>query len=185
MAAKLHGERKGLPNCGSPKERMKKNQRIAELLERLGRQREADSIELADMANAQSARSSDGASPQDEYGRAAFMLGEPMLERIGIPEGISPIAIVVTLLRRMDEEGGEALEEPSIEKLAEESDGTAAVQPGTAAVQPGIETKLPRPMRGGMGQAPETDYFGMSSEDFRNLREKLKRASMDGRRVRI
>ena len=44
---------------------------------------------------------------------------------------------------------------------------------------------LPRPIRGSMGQAPETDYENMSSEDFRKLRRQLKKASMDGRRVRI
>lgn len=121
-----------------------------------------------------------GSGDANEYERAAFMLGSAMLDRIGIPEGIHPIAVVVTLLERMDNEeayggisdaGNDRDEENAASMGAEHASGRDAV--------------LPRPMRGSMGQAPETDYYGMSSEDFRNLREKIKRASRDGRRIRI
>lgn len=99
------------------------------------------------------------------YERAAMMLGEAMLERVGIPEGINPIAVVVTLLQRM----------------ANEDDNTD----GPDSMNAKRNAMLPRPIRGSMGQAPETDYESMSSEDFRKLRRQLKKASMDGRRVRI
>ena len=105
-----------------------------------------------------------------------MMLGEAMLERVGIPEGINPIAVVVTLLRRMDNEN-------------DNTDGPKDSPDGPEDGQDSMNAKrnamLPRPIRGSMGQAPETDYENMSSEDFRKLRRQLKKASMDGRRVRI
>ena len=106
------------------------------------------------------------------YERAAMMLGEAMLERVGIPEGINPIAVVVTLLQRM----------------ANEDDNTDSPEDGPDSpdsMNAKRNAMLPRPIRGSMGQAPETDYESMSSEDFRKLRRQLKKASMDGRRVRI
>lgn len=106
------------------------------------------------------------------YERAAMMLGEAMLERVGIPEGINPIAVVVTLLRRMDNEN---------DGPEDGSDGSNDADSMNAK----RNAMLPRPIRGSMGQAPETDYESMSSEDFRKLRRQLKKASMDGRRVRI
>ena len=101
-----------------------------------------------------------------------MMLGEAMLERVGIPEGINPIAVVVTLLRRMDNEN---------DGPEDGSDGSNDADSMNAK----RNAMLPRPIRGSMGQAPETDYENMSSEDFRKLRRQLKKASMDGRRVRI
>ena len=100
------------------------------------------------------------------------MLGEAMLERVGIPEGINPIAVVVTLLQRMDNEDDNT---DSPEDGPDSPDSMNAKR----------NAMLPRPIRGSMGQAPETDYESMSSEDFRKLRRQLKKASMDGRRVRI
>ena len=108
----------------------------------------------------------------NNYERAAMMLGEAMLERVGIPEGINPIAVVVTLLRRMDNKN---------DGPEDGSDGSNDADSMNAK----RNAMLPRPIRGSMGQAPETDYESMSSEDFRKLRRQLKKASMDGRRVRI
>ena len=116
--------------------------------------------------------SSDSNGSHDSYERAAMMLGEAMLERVGIPEGINPIAVVVTLLRRMDNEN---------DGPEDGSDGSNDADSMNAK----RNAMLPRPIRGSMGQAPETDYESMSSEDFRKLRRQLKKASMDGRRVRI
>ena len=116
--------------------------------------------------------SSDSNGSPGSYERAAMMLGEAMLERVGIPEGINPIAVVVTLLRRMDNEN---------DGPEDGSDGSNDADSMNAK----RNAMLPRPIRGSMGQAPETDYESMSSEDFRKLRRQLKKASMDGRRVRI
>ena len=113
--------------------------------------------------------SSDSNGSPGSYERAAMMLGEAMLERVGIPEGINPIAVVVTLLRRMDNE----------------DDNTDGPKDSPDSMNAKRNAMLPRPIRGSMGQAPETDYENMSSEDFRKLRRQLKKASMDGRRVRI
>lgn len=137
---------------------------------------------------------------ESEYERAAFMLGTAMLDRIGIPEGIHPIAVVVTLLERMDreeasgsisnaenDEASENAENDEAAEISEIAENAEIAENGKnrSAHASGRYAALPRPMRGSMGQAPETDYFGMSSEDFRNLREKIKRASRDGRRIRI
>ena len=116
--------------------------------------------------------SSDSNGSPGSYERAAMMLGEAMLERVGIPEGINPIAVVVTLLRRMDNEN---------DGPEDGSDGSNDADSMNAK----RNAMLPRPIRGSMGQAPETDYESMSSEDFRKLLRQLKKASMDGRRVRI
>ena len=122
--------------------------------------------------NADGSDSGDSNGSHDSYERAAMMLGEAMLERVGIPEGINPIAVVVTLLRRMDNEN---------DGPEDGSDGSNDADSMNAK----RNAMLPRPIRGSMGQAPETDYESMSSEDFRKLRRQLKKASMDGRRVRI
>lgn len=122
--------------------------------------------------NSDNSDSGDSNGSHDSYERAAMMLGEAMLERVGIPEGINPIAVVVTLLRRMDNEN---------DGPEDGSDGSNDADSMNAK----RNAMLPRPIRGSMGQAPETDYESMSSEDFRKLRRQLKKASMDGRRVRI
>ena len=122
--------------------------------------------------NSDNSDSGDSNGSPGSYERAAMMLGEAMLERVGIPEGINPIAVVVTLLRRMDNEN---------DGPEDGSDGSNDADSMNAK----RNAMLPRPIRGSMGQAPETDYENMSSEDFRKLRRQLKKASMDGRRVRI
>lgn len=120
--------------------------------------------------------SSDSNGSHDSYERAAMMLGEAMLERVGIPEGINPIAVVVTLLQRMANED---------DNTDGPKDGPDGPKDGPDSMNAKRNAMLPRPIRGSMGQAPETDYESMSSEDFRKLRRQLKKASMDGRRVRI
>ena len=135
-----------------------------------GGENNADNSDNAD--NADGSDSGDSNGSHDSYERAAMMLGEAMLERVGIPEGINPIAVVVTLLQRM----------------ANEDDNTDGPKDGPGSpdsMNAKRNAMLPRPIRGSMGQAPETDYESMSSEDFRKLRRQLKKASKDGRRVRI
>ena len=147
-----------------------------------GGENNADNSDNADNADGSDSGDSNGSHDNNDsydshgshgsYERAAMMLGEAMLERVGIPEGINPIAVVVTLLRRMDNEN---------DGPEDGSDGSNDADSMNAK----RNAMLPRPIRGSMGQAPETDYESMSSEDFRKLRRQLKKASMDGRRVRI
>lgn len=139
-----------------------------------GGENNADNSDNAD--NADGSDSGDSNGSHDSYERAAMMLGEAMLERVGIPEGINPIAVVVTLLQRM------ANEDDNTDGPKDSPDGP---KDGTDSMNAKRNAMLPRPIRGSMGQAPETDYESMSSEDFRKLRRQLKKASMDGRRVRI
>ena len=135
-----------------------------------GGENNADNSDNAD--NADGSDSGDSNGSHDSYERAAMMLGEAMLERVGIPEGINPIAVVVTLLQRMDNED-------------DNTDGPKDGPGSPDSMNAKRNAMLPRPIRGSMGQAPETDYESMSSEDFRKLRRQLKKASKDGRRVRI
>lgn len=144
-----------------------------------GGENNADNSDNADNADGSDSGDSNGSHDSSDsngspgsYERAAMMLGEAMLERVGIPEGINPIAVVVTLLQRM------ANEDDNTDSLEDGPDGQDSMNAKRNAM-------LPRPIRGSMGQAPETDYESMSSEDFRKLRRQLKKASMDGRRVRI
>ena len=139
-----------------------------------GGENNADNSDNAD--NADGSDSGDSNGSHDSYERAAMMLGEAMLERVGIPEGINPIAVVVTLLQRM------ANEDDNTDGPKDSPDGPKDSPDSMNAKR---NAMLPRPIRGSMGQAPETDYESMSSEDFRKLRRQLKKASMDGRRVRI
>lgn len=192
---------------------MRNKRRLAELIEKLGAQRSEETDGSSQLTASENGFAADrkGSSekgtdesfqnnPQvtpvmhdgqengfgedkSEYDRAAFMLGSAMLDRIGIPEGIHPIAVVATLLERMDNE--ENTNDDSVAENDEEVGNTEDTALNKAVHVSGRNGTLPRPMRGSMGQAPETDYYGMSSEDFRNLREKIKRASRDGRRIRI
>ena len=139
-----------------------------------GGENNADNSDNAD--NADGSDSGDSNGSHDSYERAAMMLGEAMLERVGIPEGINPIAVVVTLLQRM------ANEDDNTDGPKDSPDGP---KDGPDSMNAKRNAMLPRPIRGSMGQAPETDYESMSSEDVRKLRRQLKKASMDGRRVRI
>ena len=140
----------------------------------VGGENNADNSDNAD--NADGSDSGDSNGSHDSYERAAMMLGEAMLERVGIPEGINPIAVVVTRLQRM------ANEDDNTDGPKDSPDGP---KDGPDSMNAKRNAMLPRPIRGSMGQAPETDYESMSSEDFRKLRRQLKKASMDGRRVRI
>lgn len=148
-----------------------------------GGENNADNSDNADNADGSDSGDSNGShdsydsnGSHDSYERAAMMLGEAMLERVGIPEGINPIAVVVTLLQRM------ANEDDNTDGPKDSPDGP---KDGPDSMNAKRNAMLPRPIRGSMGQAPETDYESMSSEDFRKLRRQLKKASMDGRRVRI
>ena len=139
-----------------------------------GGENNTDNSDNAD--NADGSDSGDSNGSHDSYERAAMMLGEAMLERVGILEGINPIAVVVTLLQRMANED---------DNTDGPKDGPDGPKDGPDSMNAKRNAMLPRPIRGSMGQAPETDYESMSSEDFRKLRRQLKKASMDGRRVRI
>ena len=148
-----------------------------------GGENNADNSDNADNADGSDSGDSNGSHDNHDsydnpgsYERAAMMLGEAMLERVGIPEGINPIAVVVTLLQRMANED---------DNTDGPKDGPDGPKDSPDSMNAKRNAMLPRPIRGSMGQAPETDYESMSSEDFRKLRRQLKKASMDGRRVRI
>ena len=106
-----------------------------------------------------------------------MLLGREMLDRIGMPEGINPIAVVIALLDGMDSdaENGNISEKENY-----------SLDRGRISTEPAANSdRLPMPMRGSIGKAQETDYSEMSREEFMKLRKQLQKANMDGRRVRI
>ena len=114
---------------------------------------------------------------ESDYEQAAMLLGREMLDRIGMPEGINPIAVVIALLDGMDSdaENGNISEKENY-----------SLNRGRISTEPAANSdRLPMPMRGSIGKAQETDYSEMSREEFMKLRKQLQKANMDGRRVRI
>lgn len=103
---------------------------------------------------------------------ALTMLGSAFLERLGVPEGMTAkeaVDAILSMWRKADE--GAAARRGQGGEEADEAEAPAR--------------RLPRTIRGGLAEAPEADYESMSAEQFRRLQKQLKRASMDGRRIRL
>lgn len=116
-------------------------------------------------------------APVSDYEQAAMLLGCEMLDRIGIPEGINPIAVAIALLDSMGPDAENS--NISIQENDSPYEGQIMNEPTANS------GRLPMPMRGSIGKAQETDYSDMSREEFMKLRKQLQKANMDGRRVRI
>ena len=135
-----------------------------------------------------------GDGPETDAVRA---LGEAFLERLRLPDGMSREEAAETVIRMWAEadahraEKAEAANEAEAGNEAEAEDETEA--PAAEAPDENEDDgrddrpgrRLPRILRGGIGQAAEADYETMSAEQFRRLRNSLRRASLDGRRIRL
>lgn len=129
---------------------------IAEILDGLGEMTEENEQDLDAAGEAE----------------ALMRLGAEFLKRLDIPEGMSAAEAVDAIISMWDE-GGKAGEGAGYtERIRREND------PVTTA-------KLPKTLRGGLNELPEADYESMSAEQFRRLKKQLKRADMDGRRIRL
>ena len=109
-----------------------------------------------------------GAAVQHESAYAK--LGKAFINRLHLPnELIANAAEVESIVNRIISVWEKV--ENAEESFADAADANAE--------------RLPLPLAGGLAQAPEADYETMSAEQFRTLRKQLKRAAMDGRRIRL
>lgn len=107
-------------------------------------------------------------------------LGKAFLSKLGLPEAMLE-----------DEAERESLVSEIIsvwEKVEARMKSEADAQESgaeTDIVENANADALPRPLEGGLSQAPAADYATMSAEQFRALQKQLKRAAMDGRKIRL
>ncbi len=119
-----------------------------------------------------------GAAVQHE--NAYAKLGKAFINRLHLPnELIANAAEVESIVNRIISVW-EKVEARTADSATEENAEESFEDAADANAE-----RLPLPLAGGLAQAPEADYENMSAEQFRTLRKQLKRAAMDGRRIRL
>lgn len=114
---------------------------------------------------------------------AAERLGRAMLDRFGdVDDDVTEDELVDAILEAWDMSGETAPEEdepaPEAEPEEEpEEDGEENV--------PFETERRPVPMRAGTNAAKPVDYAEMSAKQFNDLKKLLKKASADGKRIRL
>ena len=119
--------------------------------------------------------------PEARAADPAERLGRAMLDRLGIPEGLDEDELVDALLDEWM--NGEDEEEPEEEE--EDDEEELPVPRGDAPEDLFTHSRRPVPMRAGAGVSSPVDYQDMSAEQFRNLKKFMKKASADGKRIRL
>lgn len=118
-----------------------------------------------------------GAEAVDENTEDALKrLGAAFIARLNVPEGMTTAEAVEAILSCWEKDVAAA---PVRAEEAPAEDEPEAKEPAKSV------TRLPKTLRGGMGEAPEADYESMSAEQFRRLKKQLKRAAADGRKIRL
>lgn len=107
---------------------------------------------------------------------ALMRLGSALLDRLHVPEGMTLTEAVDAVLS-VWENAGSAAEEPDTDEETGEEQEEAPEAPQ--------KRSFPRPMHGSMTSDTGADYDSMSAEQFRRLKKQLRRASMDGRKIRL
>ena len=122
-------------------------------------------------------------APQEsavQHENAYAKLGKAFINRLHLPnELIANAAEVESIVNRIISVW-EKVEAKTADSAAEENAEESFEDAADANAE-----RLPLPLAGGLAQAPEADYETMSAEQFRTLRKQLKRAAMDGRRIRL
>lgn len=153
-----------------------KKKSIRQMLEMI-----ADNLAPADDAEQRGteAGTGDGVSAAERLGRA-------MLDRIGgAGDGVTEDELVDALLEEWDGEAGPEDEgeedynegepdEYELEEEEEEEDG-----------EPFTVNRRPVPMRAASAASAPVDYAEMSAKQFNDLKKLLKKASADGKRIRL
>ena len=108
----------------------------------------------------------EGTAPERDDAEAALAaLGRAFIERIGVPEGMTEAEAALSIVAMWNEK---------------------EAQPAAEGAERGEKpVRLPEPLTGGLADAPESDYDSMSAEQFRRLTKQLRRASRDGRKIRL
>ncbi len=115
-----------------------------------------------------------------QHENAYAKLGKAFINRLHLPnELIANAAEVESIVNRIISVW-EKVEAKTADSAAEENAEESFEDAADANAE-----RLPLPLAGGLAQAPEADYETMSAEQFRTLRKQLKRAAMDGRRIRL
>lgn len=121
-----------------------------------------------------------GAETVDENTEDALKrLGAAFIARLNVPEGMTTAEAVEAILSVWEKDGGAAAPAPVRAEEAPAEDEPEAEEPAKSV------TRLPKTLRGGLGEAPEADYESMSAEQFRRLKKQLQRAAADGRKIRL
>ncbi|MBQ1685363.1 MAG: hypothetical protein II072_07630 [Clostridia bacterium] len=122
-----------------------------------------------------------GAEAGDENTEDALKrLGAAFIARLNVPEGMTTAEAVEAILSVWEKDGGAAAPAPvRAEEAPAEDEPEAEEEPAKSV------TRLPKTLRGGLGEAPEADYESMSAEQFRRLKKQLQRAAADGRKIRL
>ena len=115
-----------------------------------------------------------------QHENAYAKLGKAFINRLHLPnELIANGAEVESIVNRIISVW-EKVEARTADSAAEENAEESFEDAADANAE-----RLPLPLAGGLAHAPEADYETMSAEQFRTLRKQLKRAAMDGRRIRL
>lgn len=134
--------------------------------------------EAAEHAPQESEAENAAAAVQHESAYAK--LGKAFINRLHLPnELIANASEVESIVNRIISVW-EKVEAKTADSAAEENAEESFEDAADANAE-----RLPLPLAGGLAQAPEADYETMSAEQFRTLRKQLKRAAMDGRRIRL
>ena len=118
---------------------------------------------------------------------AAERLGSALLSELGGVEGVTDDELVDAILREWVSNRGKAHSRVNRTELPNEEleDGTADYNSGELFEPFGENPRTPVPMRTGSRGSDPVDYSEMSSQQFNNLKKLLKKASADGRRIRL
>ncbi len=122
-----------------------------------------------------------GSEEHESADSALKRLGEALLSRLGLPEGLSTAEAVDMIISMWEKNGADEGADGEAEGDADA--GPEAEKP--AAGGAARSSSLPRPLSGTLADAPEPDYQNMSAAQFRALKKQLHRASMNGLKVRI
>ena len=156
---------------------MSKKRTFKELLQLLPQKEQPeDKAEKEAAEPALQGNEAENAAAAVQHENAYAKLGKAFINRLHLPnELIANASEVESIVNRIISVW-EKVEARTADSAAEESFEDAA---------DANAERLPLPLAGGLAQAPEADYETMSAEQFRTLRKQLKRAAMDGRRIRL
>ena len=160
---------------------MSKKRTFKELLQLLSQKEQPEDKAAAEAAEPEPQGSeAENAAAAVQHENAYAKLGKAFISRLNLPnELIANAAEVESVVNRIISVW-EKVEAKTADSAAEENAGESFEDAADANAE-----RLPLPLAGGLAQAPEADYETMSAEQFRTLRNQLKRAAMDGRRIRL
>ncbi len=160
---------------------MSKKRTLRELLQLLPQKEQPEGNAAAETTEpAPQGSEAENAADAVQHENAYAKLGKAFISRLHLPdELIANAAEVESIVNRIISVW-EKVEAKTADAAAEENAEESFEDAADANTE-----RLPLPLAGGLAQAPETDYETMSAEQFRTLRKQLKRAAMDGRRIRL